>query len=296
MKDYFGYSGKTCVVVGGATGIGKATVEALVELGAKVYVLDIKEVDVEGIEAYIPTNTADKESIDSAFAQLPEKIDRFFSIAGVSSPDFMLNLKVDFISPKYITETYLKDRMAESGAIVYTSSDSATAWNDQKYRDEYWPLIEASSYEEMISAGEDLAAQYPYGGFFGYIVAKRALNFYASSKCRDFAPKDVRVNFMLPTSTRTNMMQEYVDSNGNDDVYKDYIGNGKPFAQPEDMAKALIYLNSDMASYVSGLDLYADWGLEAAIRTNQVESTLGMTAKEQYSGMMAMIAAMQQNQ
>lgn len=43
MKDYFGYSGKTCVVIGGATGIGRATVEALVELGAKVYVLESKK-------------------------------------------------------------------------------------------------------------------------------------------------------------------------------------------------------------------------------------------------------------
>lgn len=87
----------------------------------------------------------------------------------------MLNLKIDFISPKYITETYLKDRMTTGGAIVYTSSDSATVWNDQKYRDEYWPLIEANTYEEMIAAGKGLATQYPYGGFFGYIVAKKHL-------------------------------------------------------------------------------------------------------------------------
>lgn len=287
----FGYEEKTTVVTGAASGIGKATAEALVELGAKVYAMDLREVEIEGIEKSICVDLSNKESIDNAFAQLPEKIDRFFSVAGVSANDFLLNLKVDFISAKYITETYLHDRMAEGGAIVYTSSDSAIRWNEEKYRSEYWPLIEAGTWEEMVAAGEKLSENYPFGGFFGYIVAKRALNFYASAKVKDFAPKDIRVNFVLPTSTRTEMMKKYVDENGSDDVYKAYIGNNKPFAQAIDMAKALIYLNSDLASYVSGLELYADWGLEAASRTNQQPDGLAYTAKEQYDGMMAMYAA-----
>ena len=36
MKDYFGYSGKVCVVTGAASGMGKATAEMLVDLGAQV--------------------------------------------------------------------------------------------------------------------------------------------------------------------------------------------------------------------------------------------------------------------
>ena len=49
MRDYFGYNGKTVVVTGVASGMGKATAEMLVELGANVYALDWAEVQVEGI-------------------------------------------------------------------------------------------------------------------------------------------------------------------------------------------------------------------------------------------------------
>ena len=49
MKDYLGYTGKVCVVTGAASGMGKATAEMLVDLGAMVYALDWAEVKVEGL-------------------------------------------------------------------------------------------------------------------------------------------------------------------------------------------------------------------------------------------------------
>ena len=45
-----GYEGKVAVVTGAASGIGKAVAEMLVELKAKVYALDISEINVEGVE------------------------------------------------------------------------------------------------------------------------------------------------------------------------------------------------------------------------------------------------------
>ena len=53
MKDYFGYNGKTVVVTGAASGMGKAAAEMLVDLGAKVYALDWAETVPSGVEKYI---------------------------------------------------------------------------------------------------------------------------------------------------------------------------------------------------------------------------------------------------
>ena len=50
MKDYFGYQNKNVVVTGASSGMGKATAEMLVDLGAKVYALDWNECDVKGIK------------------------------------------------------------------------------------------------------------------------------------------------------------------------------------------------------------------------------------------------------
>ena len=49
MKDYFNYSDKICVVTGASSGMGKATVETLVDLGAKVYALDLNPCSVTNI-------------------------------------------------------------------------------------------------------------------------------------------------------------------------------------------------------------------------------------------------------
>ncbi len=62
LKNAFGYEGKTCVVTGAASGMGKATTEILVGLGAKVYALDLNECTVPGIEKHIATNLSKKES------------------------------------------------------------------------------------------------------------------------------------------------------------------------------------------------------------------------------------------
>ena len=46
MKDYFGYQEKVVIVTGASSGMGKATAEILVDLGAKVYALDWNACDV----------------------------------------------------------------------------------------------------------------------------------------------------------------------------------------------------------------------------------------------------------
>lgn len=95
-----GYKGKVCVVTGASSGMGRATVELLVAMGAKVYTLQRRECDVPGIEQSIATNLSDKDSIDAAFAQLPKHIDCFFGVAGLSGAktDYMTTFNCDYLS------------------------------------------------------------------------------------------------------------------------------------------------------------------------------------------------------
>ena len=84
MKDYFGYKGKTVVVTGASSGMGKAAAEMLVDLGAEVYALSRRRPDIEGLKGFVSTDLSSKESIDAAFDALPGHIDSFFGIAGAS--------------------------------------------------------------------------------------------------------------------------------------------------------------------------------------------------------------------
>src|SRR5699024_1924501 len=101
--------GKVCVVTGAASGMGKETTEMLTELGAEVYALDIAKVTSSGIKKYIKVSLSEKESIDQAFEKLPENIDCFFGIAGVSGvhTDYTTTVTINYIANKYMVEQYL---------------------------------------------------------------------------------------------------------------------------------------------------------------------------------------------
>ena len=84
MKDYFGYKDKVCVVTGAASGIGRSTVDLLLDMGAVVYAIDIKDVEIPGVKNFIAADLNSKDAIDMAFEEIPKQIDCFFGVAGVS--------------------------------------------------------------------------------------------------------------------------------------------------------------------------------------------------------------------
>ena len=180
LKNAFGYEGKTCVVTGASSGMGKATTEILVELGAKVYALDLNECTVPGIEKYIATNLSKKDSVDAAWAELPEHIDCFFGVAGLSGAktDYITTFNCDYTSNWYTTETYLKKRMTAGGSIVYVSSTAGTSW--LKFRKEEEPVLAATTWEGVEEAVAKLAKISP--STFAYMYAKRCISYYAAKQ------------------------------------------------------------------------------------------------------------------
>ena len=133
MKDYFGYQEKVVIVTGASSGMGKATAEILVDLGAKVYALDWNACDVKGIEKFVQVDLSKKDSINQAMKELPKHVDSFFGIAGVSGMknDFMTTVSIDFIANKYICEEYLIHSMTENGTIAFMTSTGGNGWEKE---------------------------------------------------------------------------------------------------------------------------------------------------------------------
>ena len=92
------YADKVCVVTGSASGIGRSVCEMLIAQGAVVYGLDRNEYLPEGMAQFIPTDLADKASIDHAFSLLPARIHCFFGVAGLSGAktDWWTTFTVNF--------------------------------------------------------------------------------------------------------------------------------------------------------------------------------------------------------
>lgn len=257
MKDYFGYNGKTCVVTGASSGMGKATVEMLVDLGARVYALDLNECEVNGIEKFIKCNLASKQEIDETFRQLPEKIDSFFGVAGLSGAktDYRTTFDCNYTANMYITLNYLKERMQKGGSIVYCTSTAGLEW--KKFKKEQDKVVHSKTWEEVTKVTSKLATNAP--ATFAYMYSKRCLSQFACEQSIEFAKLGVRINNVLPASTDTGMKQEFQDMIGSEEALIEQAGLANRLATSEEMAMPMVFLNSDMASFISGLDMVVDY-------------------------------------
>ncbi|MBQ1391462.1 MAG: SDR family oxidoreductase [Firmicutes bacterium] len=279
MKDYFGYQGKTVVVTGASSGMGKAAAKMLVDLGAEVYALSRREPDVPGIKAFIATDLSSKESIDHAFTELPASIDAFFGIAGASGlhDDFLTTVKIDLLSNKYMTEEYLVKRMPEGGSIAYMTSTAGNGWELEENKKYVVPVVSEPGWDAALAALEaSPVSQLP--GNLGYSYSKLAMNYLVAQYQETFAPKKIRVNAVLPGSTDTGLTDDFSEMIGGMENLLEFTGYAGRLATPEEMAAPIVFLNSAMASYVSGELLVADYGLTAeavsGIRPNPLAVTL----------------------
>lgn len=264
MKNYFNYEGKNCVVTGASSGMGKATVEMLVDLGASVYALDLNECTVPGIKEFYKCNLANKNEIDEVFAKLPEKIDSFFGVAGLSGSktDYMTTFNCNYTANMYITLNYLKTRMKKGDAIVFVSSTAGLNW--KQFKKEQDKVVHANTWEEVEKIVEPLAKiAMPT---FAYMYSKRCLSQFACEQAIELGKLGIRVNNVMPGSTDTGMKDEFEKMAGGEEALLAETGTAHRLASPEEMAYPIVFLNSDMASFISGIDLCVD-SADACLKT-----------------------------
>ncbi len=271
MRDLFGYRDKRVVITGAASGMGEAATRLLIELGAEVYALDVREVTLP-VKKYISTDLGKKESIDAAIAKIPGNIDSIFTCAGIVSPPFSdieVNL-VNFVGQRHLIENLLP-RVVDGGAIAMISSIGGMAW--QMNMETLMQFLATKDFDEALAwlkANPDAARGYgePRGGFSSYGFSKQCLITYAKLRAGELAKSNIRINTLSPGTTQTPMTPAFYKAFGKElsDSLVSSIGR---YATPEEMAEPIIFLNSNMARYISGHDLQVDYGFVASIMTGQ---------------------------
>lgn len=277
MRDYWGFAGKTCVVTGARTGVGRATAEMLVDMGAKVYAMGRHMGEIPGMEGFILVDLCDKASIDHAFTQLPEQIDYFFGCAGAfgDTNDFMTVTKTNYLSNKYMIEQYLSTRMVDGGAIGFVTSNNGRRWEEPEKMDAYLPTIQAEGWDgtiaQLVESG--LAEN---SGMAAYDFSKRCMNYYAALAAYELGKRHIRVNCVLPGPIHTKMLQSAMDNMGYtpEQLANEILVNAGRIAEPEEIAGPLLALSSNLASFVSGAHVFADYGLDAYITIGKKEDII----------------------
>lgn len=259
-ETIMGYRKKVCVVVGGSNGMGKKGAELLCGMGANVYVLDVLPCDVNDI-TFIHVDLMNRESLRQAISQLPQ-IDRFFGFAGVSSKAGNdTALAVNTLSYLYMLEELLYDKMNEGGSIYFTSSIAGYGWENAIADMQY---VFEHTWEENLAwiLDENWKARYAPTFHTPYCCSKMILNYCIAKYCFIYGKKNVRINGVAPSLTRTRLRDEFAVGPGPGAGALTGQALGRE-GMPEDIANAAIMLNSDIAGYITGTVLYCDGGWHA---------------------------------
>jgi NAD(P)-dependent dehydrogenase (short-subunit alcohol dehydrogenase family) len=258
MRDILGYAGKRVVVTGAASGMGAAAASTLVDLGAEVHALDLKPIAAKVAQS-IETDLRDPASIDAAVARLPERVDVHLNCAGLPGPPFtnLDTMLVNFVGLRHLTEAVIP-RIVDGGAIA--SITSVAGMGFRKNLDAVKALVGTPDFaagKAWCEANPDKAN--------GYLFSKQCIIWYTMVRAGELVPRRIRMNCLSPAPTDTPMLPAFhaqVNRQFIDEHFQAPIGRN---ATPEEMAEPLILLASDAARFVSGVNLFVDYGYLASV-------------------------------
>jgi NAD(P)-dependent dehydrogenase (short-subunit alcohol dehydrogenase family) len=240
--------GKVALVTGGSSGIGLATANRFVNEGAYVFITGrrdaelataVKEIarNVVGVKA----DVANVGDLDRLFAQIKREkgeLDVVFANAGIAKYAPMGSITEDLygsifdINVKGVLFTVQKalPLMPDGAAIILNAS---------------------------IVASKGLPANSIYS------ASKAAVRSFARTWATDLKARRIRVNAISPGSVDTPGLNNLLASSDVGEQRRKLILNAVPlgrFATPDEIAKAVVFLASDDASYVTGTELFVDGG------------------------------------
>ena len=252
-REVLDLSNKVAVISGAASGIGLATAQLLSAYGAKVMMLDVnmdgekeaKNIVDEGREAkFYKCNVTSHDNVKEVVEQIEKdygRIDILFNNAGVTVRKTVVELEEgewDFVLGVGLKGTYLLSKFAipimkknGGGSIINTGS----GWG--------------------LKGGDKAAA---------YCAVKGGIVNLTRAMAIDHGKDNIRVNSINPGDTATNMLQEEGRQLGfnKDEFFKD-SAVGRPLERlgiPEDIANSVLFLASDLSTWVTGTALVVDGG------------------------------------
>jgi len=270
MKNALGYEGKIVVMTGAASGMGAAAAHLLVTLGAEVHALDIGDVTAP-VHRSMRTDMKSQASIDAAIAELPAEIDVLFNCAGVPHPpaSALDTVMINFVGLRHLTDALIP-RLREGGSIASIASTAGMAYKSNL--DVVRTFLALESFEAgaaWLEGSPDLKAD-PYG------FSKQCIIVYTQTLAGELAKRGIRINCISPSPTASDFMSKLTKEIPEEAITPFFPSNGR-FAEPDEMGRALVMMGSDLACFVSGVNLPVDFGYCAEVAMGQRDNLMNIT-------------------
>ena len=242
MNNPFSLSGKTILVTGASSGIGRGIAVACAGMGAQVILTarnivrlqeTLSALEGEG-HSYITADLTDAAQRTALVAQLPT-LHGVVHCAGVGSrvpckmltqEDFDYVMKPNAEAPMLLQAELLSEKkIAKQASIVFVASAAAS----------------------MPSAGNAV-----------YSASKAAIIAYAKCLAQELAPRQIRVNSISPTMVWTDLALVGASTEQLTEAEKQYPL--KRYGRPQDIAHLAVYMLSNASEWMTGSDVQITGG------------------------------------
>ena len=251
--------GKTAVVTGGANGIGAGCIRRLAKEGANVVIADIDDVAGSALAAelgaaaiYVRSDVSQRASVEALFEA---------TLHAFGAVDILVNNAAFVHKPgvianflEYSDDSWQRTLDVNLSGMFYCSQTAARLMAKRG----------AGGVIINVSSG---GASRAHRHMFGYDTSKGGIEAATRVMALDLAALNIRVNTVVPGSTRV----DHGSFVGDSPIPPSDVIPLTRQGRPEDIAAAVAFLASDDAAYITGTRIFVDGGMDAQLRTPSVD-------------------------
>jgi len=241
------FENKVVVITGGSEGIGLATARQFAAEGAKVYITGRRQDRLDEAVATIGHGAVGVQGDASNLDDLDRLYDRVKRDHGTLDVVFA-NAGVAEVEPRPVGS------IDEAGFDhVFGLNVRGLLFSVQKAL----PLLQDGG---AIVLNGSVAGSKGFPGQSLYNASKAAVRSFARSWTTDLKDRGIRVNVVSPSGTETKPMRRYLEARpGVEDIINQMVPMGR-LGQPDEVARAVLFLASGESSYIAGTELFVDGG------------------------------------
>ncbi|ALE55088.1 SDR family oxidoreductase [Paraburkholderia sp. RL17-368-BIF-A] len=241
------FGNKVVAITGGSEGIGLASARLFAEEGARVYIMGRRQARLDEAIQEIgngavgvrgdASNLGDLDRLYERIQRDHGRLDVVFANAGVAE-----------VEPRPL------------GTIDEEGFDRLFGLNVRGMLFTVQKALPLLSSGSVVVLNGSVAGSKGFPGQSLYNASKAAVRSFARSWTTDLKERGIRVNVVSPGGTETSPMRSYLDARpGVEDMLNQLVPLGR-LGQPDEVARAVLFLASSESSYIAGVELFVDGG------------------------------------